>query len=136
MKKADGLAMLRRAADAGESTAQHLLGLRLRTGDGLPKDEAEGLHWIQRAADQGLPRAESMIGLFYAQGTGGLRKDLVAAHAWLSLAADGGDARSRLNRDTLARGFDAAQRDRSARLQAELRAKIAVEPEAAAIPAR
>jgi TPR repeat protein len=67
-KKADGLAMLRRAADAGQSTAQHLLGLRLRTGDGVTKDEAEGLRWIQRAANQGLGRAQSMIGLFYARG--------------------------------------------------------------------
>jgi hypothetical protein len=44
--------------------------------------------------------------------------------------------RRRLNRDTLARVLDAAQRDRSARLQAELRAKIAEEPEPRAIPAR
>ena len=103
-----------------------------------PKDEAAALGWIQRAANQGLGRAQSMIGLFYAQGKGGLKKDLIAAHAWLTLAAENGEKPARRNADTLARGFSPAQRDRSARLREELRAKIAVEPEpnAGASPAR
>jgi hypothetical protein len=65
-----------------------------------------------------------------------LKKDLVAAHAWLSLAADGGEKLAGRNRDTLVKGLSAAERDRSARLQAELRAKIAEEPEPGPAPAR
>jgi hypothetical protein len=42
---------------------------------------------------------------------------------------DGGAKLARQNRDTLERGLSAAQRQRSSRLQAEFRAKIAPEPE-------
>ena len=136
VKEAEGVAMLRRAAEAGQSVAQHLLGLRLRAGDGVPKDEEEGMRWIQRAANQGLPRAQAMIGALTAQGKGGLRKDPVAAHAWLSLAVDGDDKQARRNRDTIAKGLSPAQLQRSAALQAELRAKIAIEPEPGVAPAR
>jgi TPR repeat protein len=86
------------------------------------------VRWIQRAADQGFARAQWDIGMLYAQGNN-VRKDPIAAHAWLSLAADGGHKPARRARDDLARGFTPAQRERSVQLQAELRAKIAPEPE-------
>ena len=77
-----------------------------------------------------------MIGLLSAQGKAGMRSDPVLAYAWLSLAVDGGETRARLNRDTVGRVLNSAQKARSAQLQEELRAKTAVEPEPGAAPAR
>jgi TPR repeat protein len=119
---------MRLAAEAGQVDAQMTLGMRLLSGDGVDKNATEALSWFQRAANQGFGRAQSQLGLLYAQGIG-VPKDLVVAHAWLSLAVDSGVKPARRNRDTLATGLSAAQRERSNRLQAEYRAKIAPEPE-------
>jgi TPR repeat protein len=75
------------------------------------------------------------MGILYAQGRG-VDKDLVRAHAWLALAVENGTESARQNRDTLATGLTPAQRERSARLQAELRAKSAPEPPSDAASAR
>jgi TPR repeat protein len=123
----EGLRLLRTAAEGGQSAAQMMLGMRLNDGQGLPQDRAEALRWFERAANQGYPGAQSMLGLIYAQGKG-VKADHALAHAWLTLAADGGLDFARKNRDTVATILSPAERQRSLRLQAEFRAKIAPEP--------
>ena len=44
-------------AVAADRSAQHLLGLTLLTGDGLPGDRAGGVLWVVKAAEQGEPAA-------------------------------------------------------------------------------
>lgn len=45
--------LIRRAADAGDSTAQRWLGWRYIQGRGVGKDKSMAAYWFNRAADQG-----------------------------------------------------------------------------------
>ena len=57
-------------ANAGESPAQHELGLRYLFGKGFPADTAKAYYWIQKAADQHLPLAEFNLGILLMNGRG------------------------------------------------------------------
>ncbi|HEX4328914.1 MAG TPA: FimV/HubP family polar landmark protein [Burkholderiales bacterium] len=56
-----GLAWLRRAADAGHAQAQHRLGVQLASG-GEPANFPQAIGYLQQAAQQGLPEAAYDIG--------------------------------------------------------------------------
>jgi len=62
--------MLMQKANAGESSAQHELGLRYLFGKGFPTDTAKGSYWIQKAANQHLPLAEFNLGILLMNGRG------------------------------------------------------------------
>lgn len=70
-------------AEAGDSVAQHMLGMKLRS---TPR----GTMWFRRAAEQGSPSAQYDLGLAYLYGEGGLLQDFVQAYMWFNLAAAGG----------------------------------------------
>ncbi|MBN1447694.1 MAG: sel1 repeat family protein [Bacteroidetes bacterium] len=51
------LFLLERVAARGDPVAQHELGVRYLTGNGVERDTAKSAEWLRRAADQGLPTA-------------------------------------------------------------------------------
>src|SRR6267378_1533136 len=53
----EGELWLRNRAQDGDSYAMEKLGLRLLTGDGLPKSIEEGLAWLRKSAELGNPFA-------------------------------------------------------------------------------
>ena len=62
--------VLMQKANAGESPAQHELGLRYLLGRGFPADTMKATLWIQKAADQHLPVAEFNLGILLMNGMG------------------------------------------------------------------
>ena len=60
--------VLMQKANAGESPAQHELGLRYLFGKGFPADTAKAVYWIQKAADQHLPPAQFNLGILLMNG--------------------------------------------------------------------
>jgi TPR repeat protein len=62
--------VLMQKANAGESPAQHELGLRYLFGKGFPADTAKAYYWIQKAADQHLPLAQFNLGILLMNGRG------------------------------------------------------------------
>lgn len=61
---------LMREANAGNSLAQHELGLRYLLGDGVPADTLQGAYWIKEAADQNLAAASFNYGILFLNGWG------------------------------------------------------------------
>ena len=57
-------------ADQGDATAQTLLGLMYRNGQGVPQDFTTAASWVRKAADQGVAEAQFELGLMYAAGQG------------------------------------------------------------------
>jgi TPR repeat protein len=62
--------VLMQKANAGESPAQHELGLRYLFGKGFPADTAKASYWIKKAADQHLPLAQFNMGILLMNGRG------------------------------------------------------------------
>jgi TPR repeat protein len=62
--------VLMQKANAGESTAQHELGLRYLFGKGFPADTVKAAFWIHKAADQQLPLAQFNYGILLINGQG------------------------------------------------------------------
>ncbi|RPI07063.1 MAG: sel1 repeat family protein [Ignavibacteriae bacterium] len=62
--------VLMQKANAGESPAQHELGLRYLFGKGFPADTAKAAYWIQKAADQHLMLAQYNLGILSMNGRG------------------------------------------------------------------
>ena len=85
----------------------------------LHKDFATTARVLGPHAERGEPHAQYMLGALHARGEG-VARDPVRAHAWLSLAAEGGhDAAARL-RDELGRGMTPAQLAEAAALASGL----------------
>ena len=80
---------LRSAARAGNSQAQHLLGVMYVCGHGLKRSVVRAAHWMQKAADQGYPQAQSDLAALQAAGRG-VPPNLQQARFWLRKAADQG----------------------------------------------
>src|SRR5450432_2031184 len=70
----DGVRQLQAAAQAGEATALHLLGLAHFRGQGVEKDLVEARRLQQEAARLGVAEAQFELSLLLAQGLGG-KKD-------------------------------------------------------------
>ena len=82
---------LRAWADKGDADSQFELGLRLLTGEGLPKNEAEGLKWVEKAARQKHLRAQFVMGSLFEDGVG-VDKNEAKAFEWYRKAAENGFA--------------------------------------------
>lgn len=61
---------LNKAANAGEAPAQHELGIRYLTGQGVFTDTAKAAYWIKKAADQQLAPACYNFGILLNNGWG------------------------------------------------------------------
>lgn len=83
------LSLLRPLADAGEASAQFIVGQLYHQGKGVPQDNREAAVWFQKAADQGHPAAQNNLGYLYFNGLG-VPQQFPIAYKWLSLAAAAG----------------------------------------------
>jgi TPR repeat protein len=81
--------LIKKSAEQGKASAQHLLGAMYRRGLGIEPDEYEGFYWCKRAAEEGLLEAQFQLGLMYLHGEG-VTEDQGKAMEWLWAAADRG----------------------------------------------
>ncbi|MFM1976742.1 MAG: hypothetical protein RL145_1588, partial [Pseudomonadota bacterium] len=67
---AGSVALLRRAADGGDTRAMNRLARKFENGDGVPKDLAQARALTERAAARGSRQAMHNLGVYYANGDG------------------------------------------------------------------
>jgi uncharacterized protein len=87
---ADGIKLLRSAADKGFAPAQNELGLRLQKGTGVTANATEAVTWYQKASDQNFVSAHVNLGLLLVKGEG-VKQDLPKALTLFEKAANAGD---------------------------------------------
>lgn len=84
----DALAL---AAGSGDARAQHDLGRRYLTGDGVPVDPKQAAAWFLRAAEQGYAPAQTEMGNAYVAGVVSGVPDYTPALGWYGKAAAQGE---------------------------------------------
>jgi len=87
-----------KAAEAGDSFGQYMVGRQLASGSGVSKDPERAVYWWRKSAEAGFPPAQLDLGAAYRMGIGGLEKDMSQAVKWIRLAAENGfpDAQAEL----------------------------------------
>ena len=95
-RSADGVGLLRVAANHGLAMAQYRLAKVYERGEGVPADLATARQWTERAAAGGNRRAMHDLGVYYARGDGAVL-DEAAAFRWFRQAAELGVADSQYN---------------------------------------
>ena len=88
---AERIAIIRRAAEAGDRESQVTLGWLYSNGEGVPRDKAEAARWYKRAAEQGDVKAQLALGWLYYSGDG-VKRDLREAAYWYGKAAAKGNS--------------------------------------------
>ena len=81
---------VRQKADAGDATAQYLLGMHYAFG--IQNDDrrlTRSVYWFRKSAEQGYSEAEYRLAQAYASGRG-VRDDSKAASYWFRKAAEDG----------------------------------------------
>ena len=92
---AEGVRLLRRAAEHGIAEGQWMLGQMLASGSQeVARDEFEAAKWYRMAAEQGNADGQRLLGRCYATGRG-VQQDDTQAAAWYQKAAAQGDAQAR-----------------------------------------
>ena len=76
-------------ANSGDPLAQHELGLRLLTGEGIAADTATAVYWIKKAASQKLTSALYNYGIMLINGWGAEWNPFTAYENFLSAAESG-----------------------------------------------
>ena len=107
---------------AGNSDAQHNLGVMYDNGQGVTQDYAAAMSWYRKAAEQGDAYAQTNLGVMYYSGRG-VPQDYVQAHMWWSLAAAKGDADAINNLDQIAAKMTPAQIAEAQKLAREWKPK-------------
>lgn len=92
----DSIGTLTRAALAGDTYAQYLLGGRYLNGDGVELDSARGALLVQQAATTGLPSAQYRLGTLFERGEG-VPRDPLNAVKWYEKAAVAGEVKAMHN---------------------------------------
>jgi localization factor PodJL len=95
-RTADGVTLLRRAADRGFAMAQYRLAKLYERGEGVTADLTIARQWTERAAAAGNRRAMHDLGVYFARGEGA-PLDEAAAFRWFRQAAELGVADSQYN---------------------------------------
>ena len=93
---AEGVRLVRKAAEQGNPKAQTGLGILYLKGSGVPRDYAAGLKWLHAAATRNFAVAQNELGVMYATGRG-MPRDLDAGILWCSKAAEQGSRIARKN---------------------------------------
>ncbi|KAI9190774.1 uncharacterized protein BJ171DRAFT_606379 [Polychytrium aggregatum] len=75
-----GLQLFLKAADAGDSYAQHMAGVCLHYGFGAAQNHKKAVRWLLKSAKQGNPQGQQFLGYCYMNGLGFLRS--VAPEIW------------------------------------------------------
>jgi hypothetical protein len=93
-------AWYKKSADAGFTQAEFMMGWLHRKGEGVPKEPEQAVEWYSRAAAKGLEEALYNLGTLYAVGDDPVKRDLVTAWKWFTLAKrrHGETARGELKR--------------------------------------
>lgn len=99
-----------KAAMQGLAEAQNNLGVMLKDGQGVKRDEVEAVRWFRKAAIQGNVLAQSNLGWMFQSGKG-VKQDYDSAYHWYLKAAMQGHAAAQNNigllyRDGLGRKQD------------------------------
>ena len=87
--EAEGIRLLRTAAERGDAPARRQLGYHYATGTGVVKNEGEAVRWFRMAADQHDAFAQYNLAFAYASGRG-VAQDPLRAVEWYQRAADQG----------------------------------------------
>ena len=95
-RTADGLGLLRGAANHGLAMAQYRLAKVYERGEGVAADLGTARQWTERAANAGNRRAMHDLGVYYARGDGA-PLDEATAFRWFRQAAELGVADSQYN---------------------------------------
>ena len=82
-------AIIREAAEQGDTDAQRKLGLLYLDGIGVPQDCMEAVKWFRTAAEQGHAAAQYHLGVCYRRGQG-VTQDDVEAVRWYRKSAEQG----------------------------------------------
>ena len=80
-------------AEAGDPSAQYLIGQYYRLGELVSSNATEAVNWFRKAAEQGHPQAQRRLADCYATGVG-VEKNTEASRKWYTQAANNGDAES------------------------------------------
>jgi TPR repeat protein len=84
----EGVALLEKAASAGESSAMYNIASMYGSGDVLPLNGAEEQRWRLRAGEAGNPFAMLDLGLAFQMGQQGVVKDRSKAIYWYRKAVE------------------------------------------------
>jgi localization factor PodJL len=85
---------LERAAEGGDRTAMHNLGLDLHEGVGGPRNAAQAAEWFRRAAELGLLDSQFNLAAIYEHGDG-VSVNPAEAYKWYLIAGRSGDAEAK-----------------------------------------
>ncbi len=83
-------------ANAGNSRAELIVGLKYLDGEGVPANDKEAAKWLSRAAQAGEPVAQYRLGTMYEHGTG-VVADATQALRWYLAAANQGNRKAMHN---------------------------------------
>jgi TPR repeat protein len=83
-------------SETGVPEAAHNLGVLIATGRGADRDEREAVRLFHTAATAGFAPSQYEYAARYAQGAGGLKKDMAKAEKWWRRAAAQGHTESKL----------------------------------------
>ncbi len=89
------VAVLRKAAEAGDAVSMFWLGRTLEEMQGVPHDDAEAMRWYEKAADARMGVAAWSLGRLYEMGRG-TAPDLAKARKWYTKADELGFHRTAL----------------------------------------
>ena len=84
-----GLPAARQKAEAGDPTAQYLLGMHYAFGIQNDEQLAQSVFWFRKSAEQQYSEAEYRLGQAYASGRG-VRNDSETASYWFRRASEDG----------------------------------------------
>ena len=93
---ADGVELVRAAAEDGLAAAQYRVSKLYENGQGVPRDLAQSRAWTARAAEGGSVKAMHDLAVFYANGEGG-PLNYAGAVQWFRQAAEYGLVDSQYN---------------------------------------
>ncbi|MCA3332608.1 MAG: toll/interleukin-1 receptor domain-containing protein, partial [Roseomonas sp.] len=107
---AEAAAAFRIAAERGHPIAQNNLGVMLRDGRGITRDDAQAVQWFRRASEQGYADAQLNLGIMLEYGLGIARDDAQAVE-WYRRAAEQGNAAAQANLGVMLRDGTGIARD-------------------------
>ena len=90
----EALALLTRAAEAGELKSQHFLAMMYENGNGVERDYVKAAHWYGRCAAQGDSAAQLTYAMLLALGKG-VEADIAGACHYATLSYHQGNANAR-----------------------------------------
>ncbi len=107
----DGLKFIRASANQGQPAAQYRLGKLYEAGIGVKADPDMARQLTERAARAGNRIAMHDLGLYYADGLGGVDRNIETALSWFEKAAERGVVDSQYNLGVLFESSPEVPRD-------------------------